>query len=57
MMHDNEVAKDIGKAVVIAALGTAATKLVEWAVEELRQKVRDVRKPSDSSASASSEEK
>ena len=43
MMHDNEVAKDIGKAVVIAALGTAATKLVEWAVEELKQKVEKLR--------------
>lgn len=43
-MHDSEVAKDIGKAVVIAALGTAATKLVEWAIEELRQKLWDMRK-------------
>ena len=43
-MNESDIPKEVGKAVLIAALSAAAVKLVEWGVEELRQKVWDVRK-------------
>jgi hypothetical protein len=47
-MNETDVPKEVGKAVLIAALSAAAVKLVEWAVEELRAKVR--RKPEEEDA-------
>jgi hypothetical protein len=43
-VNESDIPKEVGKAVLIAALSAAAVKLVEWGVEELRQKVWDVRK-------------
>jgi hypothetical protein len=44
-VNEHDVPKEVGKAVLIAALSAAAVKLVEWAIEELKVKVKG--KPED----------
>lgn len=42
------IGREIGKAVAIAALCAIATKLVDWGVEELRERVSPKKKPEGS---------
>lgn len=47
MLAQDDLKKDVAKAVVIVGLTTLTAKLVEWGVDELKSYVRVARKGKD----------